>query len=122
MSPREHRRNVSPAHLLDGMINTVMGQAGSLQEPGSRPIVFTQNRQEKVFGRDKFILQPSSLLYTQIDNSYHARCDRYLSWSDVNDISPGAGAQDGIQPFGERVRVYFQEFQELRDATLRLFN
>jgi hypothetical protein len=32
---------LSPAHLLDGIVNTVTGQSGSFQEPGNRRIVFT---------------------------------------------------------------------------------
>ena len=52
----EPRTILSPAHLLDGIVNTATGQASSFQEPGSRGIVFTENRQEKVLGRNKFIV------------------------------------------------------------------
>ena len=120
--PDEQWTILSPAHVLDGIVNTVMGQASSFQEPGSGRIVFTQNRQEKVLGRNKFILQPNGLLIGQLDNSCHTRCDSYLSFSDLNEITFGAGAQDVIQPFREHVCVYLSEFQDLGYATLRLFN
>src|SRR5215208_3294771 len=96
----------SPAHVLDSIVYTVMGQPSSFQEPGSRRIVFTEDRQEKVLGRNKFILQPIGLLNGELDNPCHTRCDGYLPWSDLNDITFGTGMQDSIQAVRKHVCVY----------------
>jgi len=59
----------SPAHLADGLVNMLIGQAYSLQETGSQCIEFTKNLRENMLTRSTLILHLIGPCIGKLENS-----------------------------------------------------
>jgi len=75
-----------------------------------------------MLGGDVFILQPAGFFIRQVNDALDARRDEDLPLSTSKNAGFGTGAQNVIQPFRQHGWVHFEDFQDLRNHSLGLFN